>query len=329
MRKISLLIASCCLVLSATAQYAPQAGVSGSDAIAATSSQIVNWATGCTLHRGYLNIAQPSLGVVGSGDSTLAIGAADSYVVSLGDSGVATLTFATPIINGSGPDFAVFENGFLNVQNPEEAFLELAFVEVSSDGVNFFRFPASSLLQDTAQLSSTAGENYMNAREVNNLAGKYISNYGTPFDLEELTGIAGLDVNHITHVRLIDVIGSIDAHSSYDAANHVINDPYPTQFPTGGFDLDAVGVIHQGPATLTELDKPSVAVYPNPATDFIQVASEEKLTVSLSDITGKVLQQMTIDGRGTIAVSQLEHGVYFLRFKNDNGQQWVRRILKN
>jgi hypothetical protein len=222
----------------------------------------------------------------------------------------------------------VFENGFLNVQNPEEAFLELAFVEVSSDGVNFFRFPASSLLQDTAQLSSTAGENYMNAREVNNLAGKYISNYGTPFDLEELTGIAGLDVNHITHVRLIDVIGSIDAHSSYDAANHVINDPYPTQFPTGGFDLDAVGVIHQGPATLTELDKPSVAVYPNPATDFIQVASEEKLTVSLSDITGKVLQQMTIDGRGTIAVSQLEHGVYFLRFKNDNGKQWVRRILK-
>lgn len=328
MQKIFLLFASCCFVMTATAQYAPQAGIAGSDAISGGSSQIVGWATGCTLQRGYLNISQPSLGLVTSGDSTLAIGAFDNYVVSLGDSGVATLSFATPITNGSGPDFAVFENGFLNVQNPEEAFLELAFVEVSSDGVNFFRFPASSFIQDTMQLSSIAGENYMNARQVNNLAGKYISNYGTPFDLSELNGTVGLDVNHITHVRLIDVIGSIGAHSSYDAANHVINDPFPTPFPIGGFDLDAIGVIHQGAAALTELDKPSVAVYPNPATDFIQVESGENLTVSLSDITGKVLQQMTIDGRGTIAVSQLEHGVYFLRFKNDNGKQWVSRILK-
>lgn len=328
MRKIFLLLAVSSLVLSANAQYAPQAGVSGSDAIAASSSQIVGWATSCTLQRGYLDIAQPSLGFVTSGDSTLAIGGVDNYVVSLGDSGVATLSFAAPIINGNGPDFAVFENGFLNGLNPEEAFLELAFVEVSSDGVNFFRFPVSSLTQDTVQLSSVIGENYMNARQINNLAGKYVSNYGTPFDLEELNGIVGLDLNHITYVRVVDVVGSINGHSSYDAANRVINDPYPTAFPIGGFDLDAVGVIHQSLAALPELGKPSITVYPNPATDVIHVKTSEQLTVSLTDIMGKILWQMTIGGTNTIAVRPFDPGVYFLQFKNEKGEQWTRRVLK-
>ena len=30
-----------------------------------------------------------------------------------------------------------------------------------------------------------------------------------------------------------------------DAEGHLINDPYPTDYETGGFDLDAVGVLNQ------------------------------------------------------------------------------------
>ncbi|MFN6048554.1 MAG: T9SS C-terminal target domain-containing protein, partial [Bacteroidota bacterium] len=52
--------------------------------------------------------------------------AASNGVVSLGDGGIATLTFDPPITNGDGFDFAVFENTFL------DTFLELAFVEVST-----------------------------------------------------------------------------------------------------------------------------------------------------------------------------------------------------
>jgi hypothetical protein len=40
------------------------------------------------------------------------LGLPDGSIVSLGDSGIAIATFAHPIYNGSGPDFAVFENGF-------------------------------------------------------------------------------------------------------------------------------------------------------------------------------------------------------------------------
>ena len=69
-----------------------------------------------------------------------------SGVVSLGDGGYGILTFDEPIDNGLGWDFAVFENSF------SDDFLELAFVEVSSDGINFFRFPATSLTQDIVQV---------------------------------------------------------------------------------------------------------------------------------------------------------------------------------
>ena len=83
------------------------------------------------------------------GSAASALGPADAYdfgtglpstspttVVSLGDGGSITLTFAHPLSDGTGPDLAVFENAF------NDTFLELAFVEVSSDGANFVRFPA-------------------------------------------------------------------------------------------------------------------------------------------------------------------------------------------
>lgn len=62
--------------------------------------------------------------------------------------------------------------------------------------------------------------------------------------MDELDGISQLlDVNAITQVRLIDVVGSINpAYGSTDALGNLINDPWSTPFATGGFDLDAVGV---------------------------------------------------------------------------------------
>ena len=71
----------------------------------------------------------------------------------------------------------------------------------------------------------------VNATEIYNLAGKYRAQFGTPFDLEELTGITGLDVNNVTHVKIIDVVGSLnESYASYDSQGNIINDPFPTPF---------------------------------------------------------------------------------------------------
>ena len=220
------------------AQFHPSAGLPGSSAIHKDSAVFVNWADRCSLIRGFKNIAVADSGYASVGDSTFATGAAGSNgVVSLGDGGVATLQFPFPVVNGPGYDFAVFENSF------SDDYLELAFVEVSSDGINFFRFPATTLVQDSLQCGAFG---LTDATKVNNLAGKYRVNYGTPFDLQELTGVPGLNTNAVTHVRIVDVVGSLDSiYATYDQNGKKINDPWPTSFPSSGFDLDAVGVINQ------------------------------------------------------------------------------------
>ena len=89
------------------AQYAPQAGVAGSTAIHSSSPQFKSWANNCHIYRGWIDIAQPSLGLVTSGDSSMAVGPANFSVVSLGDSGVAVLTFPKPIVNTTSTSVSV------------------------------------------------------------------------------------------------------------------------------------------------------------------------------------------------------------------------------
>lgn len=216
-------------------------GTEGCNAIKADSSAIVAWATGITVVRGPQNIANPDGPVASTGTDSNALGMAtlsnSLMVVSLGDGGSATLTFAHPIRNGEGPDFAVYENGF------GDSFLELAFVEVSSDGERFVRFPATSLTQTETQ---TNGYGTTDPTFINNLAGKYRIGYGTPFDLAELADSTGIDIDSIVYVRVVDVVGSIDPqYGTYDAFGHIINDPWPTDNVSGGFDLSGVGVLHE------------------------------------------------------------------------------------
>lgn len=331
MKRAFLFIWLCAGVTSLHAQYAPQAGLPGSTAISAASSQFVSWATQCTIQRGYMDINNPSLGYTSAGDSSLALGAPDHNIVSLGDNGVATLTFPHPIIDGPGPDFAVFENGFLNTANDSEAFLELAFVEVSSDGVNYFRFPATSLTQHNVQIGNG---NYINACNLNNLAGKYIGMYGTPFDLSELAGTPGLDVNNVTHVRLVDVVGSIGAHASLDHLGNIINDPYPTAFFSCGFDLDAVGVINQSGTGVKELtDDVPVNVFPNPVADRISVTIKtplsNTLTATLTGMAGNMLKRYDLaQAVNSFDIASYPAGLYYLVITDTNGGKWVEKVVK-
>ena len=293
------------------AQFAPAAGHWGTTAIPKDSSCFLSWASGCFVHRGFQDISNHSLGIATVGDSSFAIGKADGMVVSLGDSGVATLTFQNPIIDGTGFDFAVFENAFT------DSFLELGFVEVSSDGQKFFRFPATSNTQDTLQITNAGS---VDATKLNNLAGKYRVFYGTPFDLQELSGISGLDLQHITHIRIVDVIGCIqEAFATYDKNGNKINDPWKTPFASGGFDLDAVGVIHEDATGVNQfaIINSQFAIYPNPCNDEIRIKNLElgNQKVEVLDLVGKIVFEQTIYN-SSLKTHDLANGIYFLKISN-------------
>ncbi|MBP7830543.1 MAG: DUF4465 domain-containing protein [Kiritimatiellae bacterium] len=208
--------------------YGPAAGQEHSPAIGMGDRRIVSWAGGWTNY------------TVGGGcdpewqipANALGPASGDSFgIVCLGDGGAITMTFDLPIADGPGPDFAIFENAF------GDDFLELAWVEVSSDGTNFFRFVNHSLTASAVPFFGAS----MQATNLAGLAGKYRQGFGTPFDLRELDAVSPLlDVMSVGWVRLVDIVGD---GSCTDSFGNAVYDPYPTE-SSAGFDLDAVGVLN-------------------------------------------------------------------------------------
>ena len=308
------------------AQFAPAQDKPGTTAMHADSSAFVAWATGVEVVHGPMNIADPSLGVTGANypdENALGYPEGTFGVVCLGDGGMATLTFASPICNGEGPDFAVFENGFANAIDPDTWALELAFVEVSSDGEHFFRFPAYSNTQTETQLGNGGT---IDPSQIHNFASKYGAMYGTPFDLDEVDDNPLLDKNHVTHVRVVDVVGCIDPqYASYDCQGHIVNDPWPTPFPSSGFDLDAVGVIHDlQHFDIAETTDDAVSVYPNPVSSRMHIEAQGLQSVEVFGVLGQHIMTAT---KPVVDLSALDEGVYFVRITSE-GRTVVKRIVK-
>jgi hypothetical protein len=292
-----------CLCLTTIAQAGPymEAGVNGyvgndwrhaspNDSDARINPVFRGWATG---FKDYLPSDDEWYGPGVWNDPNKALGPATGNVgniVSLGDldqgeiennvpSGRITMIFGDPcntddpnhIRNFNGYDFAVFENGLISDSTDPyygivegQLFAELAYVEVSSNGIDFAGFPSVSLTAGYVEPGGT-----VDVTDIFNLAGKHPNGYGwcigTPFDLSDIAGdpnvISGaVDINNISYVRIVDVPGSGDFFDrakdgnyidpctwpdwDYYTNNHPIYDAWVTE-GSGGFDLEAIGVLKE------------------------------------------------------------------------------------
>jgi hypothetical protein len=275
--------------LAVQAQFPGAAGTQNSTAIHKDSTLFIAWSNQCTIERGWLNAANQSLGKASLGTAMSATGKpGENGILSLGDGGIAIVQFEQPIKNGPGADFAIFENSF------SDFFLELAFVEVSSDSVSWVRFPATCNLSQDTQIGPF--DEKSDPTKLNNLAGKYRAQYGTPFDLEELKDSMRLDMDSIVYVRIIDAVGSLNPSvGTKDKNGNWVNDPFPTPFPSSGFDLDAVGVIHQNVVGIKRPKRDlSFIVYPNPARQNTPInfkGIDEQTEILIYTTDGKLIAQ--------------------------------------
>ena len=226
MKRIIVCLAALFAAVSAYAQFDGAVGTEGCQAISREDSRIKSWACGIEVQRGYEQNSTTNFASYGK--PYMAQGLPDgstTTAIALGEGGNALITFEAPIIDGEGADFCVFENGF------NSTYLEIAFVEVSSDGEHFYRFPATSYTTSSSLLPEL----------MNNLAGKYEVGWGTPFDLAEINDDEFFDRNNVRFVRLVDGIGGVDT----DSHGNIIYDALSGGWASG-FDLTGVGIINQG-----------------------------------------------------------------------------------
>lgn len=147
------------------------------------------------------------------------------HVLSLGKGGTITLEFVDrEVVDEPGPDFIVFENAFLAKpgDDPSRGSFELAKVEVSLDGREWWEFP-----QDMLSREGCAGHHPVYANP-DTPEGRDIDPTdpakagGDPFDLADLKARP----KAIRFVRITD-LGNAAGEKG-----------------TAGFDLDAVAGIH-------------------------------------------------------------------------------------
>ncbi len=203
-----------------------------------------DWASGVADYRrsdtdtGF-NDPEDALGpVTGDNFDVVSLGDLTAAQIAAGNPpGQITLHFTKPVRDLSGADFVIFENAFTAGFDTGGAgiggvFAELAYVEVSQDGISFRRFSPASLTP-----SAVGAYGSIDPTQVHNLAGKHVNAYGdcwgTPFDLAQ-TGLA-----EISYIRLVDIPGN---GAFKDAAGNPIYDSWRT-FGSGGFDLEAVGAV--------------------------------------------------------------------------------------
>ena len=192
--------------------------------------------------------AQNALGAPSGGG----LAAGGTHVHSLGVGGSLTLGFDVILTDGPGADLVVFENPFLTGPG-SSVFAEVIYVEVSSDGKQFARFPSYYY-----GLASSGGSFAVsNVNMFRGLAGvcpvlagsarhpkadpqDVVTGGGDALDLADLKShplvIKGVvKLAAIRFVRLVDVVAGKDK----DSRGRVIQDP-----AAGSADVDAVAVIH-------------------------------------------------------------------------------------
>lgn len=178
-------------------------------------------------------------------------GGAGIDVLSLGVNGNVTLGFDVTITNGPGADFIIFENGF---EFDGLTFPEMVMVEVSSNGIDFARFPLRyngpqmplgafdgvpwGVYSGMAGLVPPLANVLTNSLDPRNP----VEAGGEALDMDDLAEeplvLMGLvDLDAIQFLRLID----IESGTVVDSRGVTI---YDTGGPDGNADIDAVSVIH-------------------------------------------------------------------------------------
>jgi uncharacterized surface protein with fasciclin (FAS1) repeats len=100
-------------------------------------------------------------------------------------------------------------------------------------------------------------------------------------------------------------------------------------------DLTAAnGVVHvidavllDPTASLEEINNLTIAMYPNPATEFITIDSKENGNYMILDVMGAIVAEGIVNNN-KVSISSLNNGTYFVKFSTESGV-YQGRFIKN
>ena len=108
-----------------------------------------------------------------------------------------------------------------------------------------------------------------------------------------------------------------------DASGRCEKHPYIGAADPHVFVIDGVGVNDYEPL--------NVRIYPNPATDFVLIQGENLADVTVYDMTGRQIDQVTLSGENIEKISchNWNNGVYFLHVRDNENRVNVQKVIIN
>ncbi len=102
-----------------------------------------------------------------------------------------------------------------------------------------------------------------------------------------------------------------------------------TTFTSNGINDAAYVSLIEFSGTLGNEDfsKNHFKIYPNPFTNSIIVETEIPSSIEMYDVLGKKID--ATQTTNTINTSKWNSGIYFLKLKKANGQEFIRKVIKN
>jgi len=83
------------------------------------------------------------------------------------------------------------------------------------------------------------------------------------------------------------------------------------------------------PESVFDNEYKTLQVYPNPASDVINITNSSKLhNIRIYSITGSLVYQSEVV-KQSIDISSLNKGTYFIHAAGDNGEQFASKIIVN
>jgi hypothetical protein len=80
-----------------------------------------------------------------------------------------------------------------------------------------------------------------------------------------------------------------------------------------------------GFVSVNELTKTNVSIYPNPATNNVNITADRLVKVTLIDGMGRVINTQTVSGTLNLDITTLNNGIYFLQVDNTTEKIIVRK----
>ncbi len=92
-----------------------------------------------------------------------------------------------------------------------------------------------------------------------------------------------------------------------------------TDSESATWELDNIKVLGSGTISVEEMNEAGLSVYPNPASDILNIKSENAQEINIYNIAGqKVMSALTNSGTTSISVENLEAGIYMIESIDTN-----------